>query len=149
MSHSASKLWIHAIWTTKDRQPLIHAEMELFLYSFITKIMGELGCQSRILGGTENHVHCLFLLSPQRSVAEVIKHVKGSSSHFVNFENLVSEKFSWQKGYLAFSVSDSNLERVVLSIKQQREYHVGQSFEQEQRDLLRQHGVYPSVNTGS
>jgi hypothetical protein len=67
----------------------------------------------------------------------------------VNFENLVSEKFSWQKGYLAFSVSDSNLERVVESIKQQREYHVGLSFEQEHRDLLRQHGVYPSVNTGS
>ncbi len=111
--------------------------------------MGELGCQSRILGGTENHVHCLFSLNPQRSVAEVIKHVKGSSSHFVNFENLVSEKFSWQKGYLAFSVSDANLEQVVERIKRQREYHIGFSFEQEQRELLRQHGVYPSVNTGS
>lgn len=149
MSHSSTKLWIHTIWTTKDRQPLIQSEMELYLYSFITKIMGELGCQSRILGGTENHVHCLFSLNPQRSVAEVIKHVKGSSSHFVNFENLVSEKFSWQKGYLAFSVSDANLEQVVERIKRQREYHIGFSFEQEQRELLRQHGVYPSVNTGS
>lgn len=149
MSHSSTKLWIHTVWTTKDRQPLIHTEMELYLYSFISKILSELGCHPRILGGTENHVHCLFSLSPQRSVAEVIKHVKGSSSHFVNFENLVSDKFSWQKGYLAFSVSDSNLERVSESIEQQREFHVGRSFEDEQRDLLRQHGVYPPVNTGS
>lgn len=149
MSHSASKLWIHAVWTTKERLPLINAEMELYLYSFISKIMSEIGCQCRILGGTEDHLHCLFLLSPQRSVAEVIKHVKGSSSHFVNFENLISEKFSWQKGYLAFSVSDSNLEQVVGSIQRQREYHIEQSFEKEQLELLRYHGVYPSVNTGS
>jgi Ni,Fe-hydrogenase III component G len=66
----------------------------------------------------------------------------------VNFENLVEEKFSWQKGYLAFSVSDSGLEKVVEYIKFQKEYHQNRSFEMEHNELLRMHGVYPSVSTG-
>ena len=148
MSHSASKIWIHAIWSTKDRLPMIRPEMELYLYGFISKLLDEMGCPSRILSGTEDHVHCLFLLNPQRSVAEVLKHIKGSSSHYVNFENLVAEKFSWQKGYLAFSVSDSSMEKVVEEIKRQKEYHCAKGYVEEHNDLLRMHGVYPSVNTG-
>ena len=148
MSHSASKIWIHAIWTTKEKRSLISPEIELLLFSVLAKLLDELGCPSRIISGMSDHVHCLFLLNPQRSVADVVKHLKGSSSHFVNFENLVEEKFSWQKGYLAFSVSDSGLEKVVEYIKFQKEYHQNRSFEMEHNELLRMHGVYPSVSTG-
>ncbi len=78
---------------------MISPDIELLLFSVLAKLLDELGCPSRIISGMSDHVHCLFLLNPQRSVADVVKHLKGSSSHFVNFENLVEEKFSWQKGF--------------------------------------------------
>jgi putative transposase len=52
-----------------------------------------------------DHIHALFLLNPQKSISEVIKQIKGSSSHFVNHQNLIDEKFAWQTGYAAYSVS--------------------------------------------
>ena len=77
----------------------------------------ESGCPVRIINGMQDHVHCLFLLNPQKAVTEIIKQVKGSSSHSVNEENLITEKFAWQTGYAAYSVSESQLEKVFVYIK--------------------------------
>ncbi|MBU2045774.1 MAG: transposase, partial [Bacteroidetes bacterium] len=87
MSHSYNKIWIHAIGATKDRQPLISQEIETALHDFIYSQLKELGCPVRIINGMLDHIHCLFLLNPQKSIAEIIKQIKGSSSHFINEQN--------------------------------------------------------------
>ena len=71
----------------------------------------------RIINGIADHVHCLFLLSPKKAIAETIKQVKGATSHWVNEQEPVVEKFSWQTGYAAYSVSESQLDKVFNTLK--------------------------------
>ncbi len=120
MSHSFNKIWIHAIWSTKDRLPLIHPAIEKEVHEYMRSQFVESGCQVRIINGMPDHVHSLFLLNPQRSVADIIKQVKGSTSHYINEQDLIKEKFAWQTGYAAYSVSESVLEKVYLYICQSK-----------------------------
>ena len=94
MSHSFNKIWIHAIWATKERVPLIHQPIEQKVYQFISEQLREQGCPVRVVNGMPDHIHCLFLLSTQKSIADVIKQIKGSSSHYINGNNLITEKFA-------------------------------------------------------
>jgi len=118
-----------------------------------------------------NHVHCLFLLNPQKSIAEVIKQIKDSTSHHVNQNNLIPKKFAWQTGYAAYSVSESGVEKVYQYIiwsliykwyqnlglshliqricviiswipcKNQKEHHRRKSFQQEYETFLKLYGL--------
>jgi len=123
MPHSFNKIWIHSIWATKNRVPLIHSNIEKQVHQFLSEQLREQGCPVRIINGMPDHVHCLFLLSPQKSIAEVIKQTKGSSSHFINQNNLMDEKFAWQTGYVAYSVSESVVEKVFQYVQNQKRHH--------------------------
>jgi REP element-mobilizing transposase RayT len=140
MSHSYNKIWIHLIFSTKLRAQLIYPAIEKDIYAFIEGQLRDMGCPVRIINGMPDHVHALFLLNPQKSMAEVVKQVKGSSSHFVNQSNLLSEKFAWQIGYAAFAVSESILEKVVRYIKNQKEHHRKTTFTHEYEGFLKLHG---------
>ncbi len=141
MPHSFNKIWIHAIWSTKERMPLIDSSVEQKLYQFISDQLRELGCPVRIINGMPDHIHCLFLLNRQKSIAEVIKQIKGSSSHFANQNNLIPEKFAWQTGYAAYSVSESVVEKVFQYIKNQKQHHQKKMFRQEYEDFLKLNGL--------
>lgn len=140
MPHSFNKIWIHAIWSTKDRMHLIHSSVENQIHLFISEQLGEQGCTVRIINGMPDHIHCLFLLNPKRSMAEVVKQIKGSSSHFINQNNLIGEKFAWQTGYAAFSVSESIVEKVFLYIRNQKKHHSTKTFQQEYDEFLKLYG---------
>jgi REP element-mobilizing transposase RayT len=141
MPHSFNKIWIHAIWATKLRIPLVNSTIEKKVYQFITEQLREQGCPVRIVNGMPDHIHCLFLLSPKKSVAEVIKQIKGSSSHYINHNDLISEKFAWQTGYAAYSVSESVVEKVFLYIKNQKQHHQKKTFTQEHDEFLKLYGL--------
>ena len=136
MPHSFIKIWIHAIWATKERQPMIHKSVENTIYQFISEELRALGCPVRIINGMPDHIHCLFLLSREKSIAEVIKQIKGSSSHFINQANLISEKFSWQTGYAAFSVSESIVDKVFHYIKTKNNITQRKNFSRNMKNLL-------------
>ena len=140
MPHSFNKIWIHAIWATKERTPLINSSVEQKVYHFISEQFRELGCPVRIINGMPDHIHCLFLLSPQKSIAEVIKQIKGSSSHFVNQNNLISERFAWQTGYASYSVSESIVDKVFHYIYNQQQHHHKKTFLQEYDEFLKLYG---------
>ena len=141
MSHSFNKIWIHAIWATKERLPLLQQNSEQRVYSFIAEQLRELGCPVRIINGMPDHIHCLFLLNPQKSVADVIKQIKGSSSHYINEHNIITDKFSWQTGYAAYSVSESVVEKVFQYIKTQKEHHQKKTYQQEYEEFLKLYGL--------
>lgn len=141
MPHSFNKIWIHAIWATKERRPLISPTAENKIHNFLRQEFLEMDCPVRIINGMPDHVHSLFLLNPKRAIDEIIGRVKGSSSHSVNNKNLISQKFCWQTGYAAYSVSESQLERVYQYIKNQKRHHVKKTFEQEYRELVSLHGL--------
>jgi REP element-mobilizing transposase RayT len=140
MGHSYNKIWVHAIWSTKDRRPLIELSVEDKIHQHINQQLREAGCPVRIINGMPDHIHCLFLLNPQRSISEVIKQIKGSSSHYVNQTNLISQKFAWQTGYAAYSVSESILEKTFSYIQNQKSHHQKKSFQQEYEDFLKLYG---------
>ena len=140
MSHSFNKIWIHAIWATKERMPLIHSSVENKIYPFMAEQLREQGCPVRIINGMPDHIHCLFLLSPQKSISEVIKQIKGSSSHFINQNNIIDDKFAWQTGYAAYSVSESVVEKVYEYIKNQKSHHQRKTFQQEYEDFITLYG---------
>lgn len=140
MPHSFNKIWIHAIWATKESAPLINEGVESNIYNFMREQFKEMGCPVRIIYGMPDHVHCLFLLNPQKSIAGVIKQIKGSSSHFINQNNLIPEKFAWQTGYAAYSISESVLQKVINYIKNQKSHHSKKSFQQEYDEFLQLYG---------
>jgi putative transposase len=140
MAHSFNKIWIHAIWATKERMPLIKPIIENKIYTFISDQLREQGCPVRIINGMPDHIHCLFLLNPQKSISDVIKQINGSSSHFLNQSDLMKDKFAWQTGYGAFSVSESVLEKVYEYIKNQKAHHQKKTFQQEYEGFMKLYG---------
>ncbi len=147
MSHSFNKVWIHAVWATKNRMPLINLRVEQKVYSFIATQLMELGCLVKIINGMPDHIHCLFLLNVQKSIADIIKQIKGSSSHFINQADLIPEKFAWQTGYASFSVSESSVEKVYEYIKNQKSHHRGKNFIEEYEAFLKLYGFNPDEDT--
>ena len=131
MAHSKVKIWIHAILGVKNRETLIKKSIENKIYNLIKKQFIDLGCYVEEINGTEDHVHVLFLLNPKKSVSEVFKQVKGSTSYIINNEELIRDKFLWQVGYGAFSVSESKLEDIKGYINKQKEHHKTMSFQEE------------------
>lgn len=141
MSHSFNKLWIHAIWATKNRQELIDYSIEKKVYDYIREELIEIGCPVRIINGMPDHIHVLFLLNPQKSITDVIKQIKGSSSHSINGENLILEKFAWQTGFAAYSVSESQLNTVYNYIKNQKQHHLKKNGQDEFDEFVKLHGL--------
>lgn len=149
MPHSFNKIWIHAIWSTKNRLPFLDESIEQKVHHYMQQQLKDSGCPVRVVNGMPDHVHCLFLLSPQKSIAEVIKQVKGSTSHWVNQqENLAQycvqragRAFAWQVGYAAYSVSESVTDQVYQYILNQKQHHRQRSFQEEYEALLALHEI--------
>lgn len=145
MSHSYNKIWIHVIFATKEREPLIRLEIEQVIYQHIKEQLIETGCPVRIINGMPEHVHLLFLLNPQKAVTDVLKQVKGNTSHWINEQDLMKGKFAWQTGYAAYSVSESQLEKIYKYILNQKENHRKKSFAEEYEEFIRLHGFNPET----
>jgi putative transposase len=143
MSHSYNKIWIHAVYATKLRTPLIHQAVEDKIYNHKREQLIEAGCPVRIINGMPDHVHLLFLQNPKIAITDILKQVKGNTSHWVNEQNLIEEKFSWQTGYAAYSVSESQLENVYQYILHQKHHHNKMTFAQEYRRFISLHGLKP------
>ena len=141
MTNSHAKIWIHAVWTTKNKKPFIHPRIERRLYEFIGVEFKRMGCTLSIVNGMPDHIHCLFSMPADLSVSEIMKQIKGSTSHFINHKALIPEKFDWQNGYGAFSVSQSGVDAVYKYIYQQKKHHQQHSFESEYTEILALHGL--------
>ncbi len=109
------------------------------VFDLMRKQFEELGSPVRIINGMPDHVHCLFLQNPKKSIAETIKQVKGATSHFINQNELMSERFSWQTGYACFSVSQSVVEKTFAYIRNQKKHHAQKAFQDEYDAFLKIH----------
>jgi putative transposase len=123
LSHSLTRIWIHAVWATKARIPLLIPSIESRVHAMLRKQLNDLGCLVIFINGMPDHVHCLFMLSSQLSIAETIKHIKGGSSYEINKWEAMPDKFAWQSGYSAYSVSESALSITRDYILNQKQHH--------------------------
>jgi putative transposase len=139
MAQSLAKIYIHAVFSTKGREPWIMDGWREELFHVLGGASKNQGCQSLIVGGVEDHVHLLFQLGRTTAIADAICKIKSTSSVWINETRGLSTLFHWQGGYAAFSVSQSNVEAVKQYIRRQPEHHAKQSFQDELREWLRRY----------
>lgn len=140
MLHSFTKLFVHLVWSTKNRERLLTKEMRPQLYQHFLDYASRREISIEALGIQIEHVHLLISLRSDQSVEDTVKLLKGESSHWINAENLIRSKFSWQRGYGAFSVSASHVGAVKDYIKDQEEHHRTKSFNEELQAILLKYG---------
>ncbi len=131
MSHSATNVLIHFIFGTCSRAPLIKPEMQAALHAYLGGIIRELGGVALSINGMPDHVHLLVRMPSTCSVAEVARLVKTNSSRWVHERWPEFKHFGWQRGYGAFSVSESGVDVVRQYILQQQQHHTKRSFREE------------------
>ena len=122
MRSTHTQLYIHMIWGTWDRLPLITTEIEPRLFAAIMEKCKELSCEPLAIGGIGDHVHLLVRLHPTVAVAELVKGVKGSSSHFVTHEVMPDQFFKWQGSYSAYTLRKSEVPHLTAYIQDQKKH---------------------------
>ena len=141
MSDSYTNLLYHIVFSTKDRRPLITPEYETQLYDYVGGIVRSLGGISLALNGTEDHIHLLTKLRPDRALSDVLRDLKSNATGWMHDVFPSLKNFSWQRGYGAFTVSQSNVEEVRQYIAQQKEHHRKTSFRDEFIQFLQANGI--------
>ncbi|MFN0084386.1 MAG: IS200/IS605 family transposase [Blastocatellia bacterium] len=141
MAHSYTNLLYHIIFSTKDRQTLITDAYQPRLYEYIGGTIRGLRGIALAINGAPDHVHVLAKLRPDKSVSDVLRELKANASRWMHdvFPELAD--FSWQQGYGAFTVSQSQVGNVRDYIARQREHHQKQSFREEFLEFLRVNNV--------
>lgn len=140
MAHTFTNLLVHVVFSTKDRQPWIDAELHGRLLPYMGGIVRELNGSSWIIGGTADHVHGLWLVPTTMALADMMRVVKTNSSRWVH-EQYPHKEFGWQAGYGAFSVSQSASADVRTYIERQAEHHRKLTFQEEFLAFLKRHGI--------
>lgn len=141
MANTYSQIYLHFVFSTKNRAKLISHEIEERVWAYIAGVAKHHGMTPIQMGGIETHVHALVGLPTTLSTSQAARALKGDSSYGIRREFPGMAGFGWQDGYGAFSVSHSAVQSVVQYIKDQREHHLTRSFEDEYVALLKKHGI--------
>jgi len=141
MPQSLAKVYIHVVFSTKDRRPAIGDEWRDALFGVLGAAANNIGCQSLLTGGVADHVHMLFQLSRTLSLSDAVGRIKSHSSWWVNQNHASTAMFHWQNGYAAFSVSQSSVAAVREYNRRQPQHHATQTFQDELREWLRRYEI--------
>ena len=141
MGQSLVKNYIHIVFSTKYRQPLIQQSVVSELYCYLGGICNKLGCQVIKVGGFTDHIHILCLLSKKITLVKLLEELKSHSSKWIKTKGEAYSNFYWQDGYGAFSVNPSDVEIVINYIANQKEHHSKKTFQNEYTAFLKKHEV--------
>jgi REP element-mobilizing transposase RayT len=118
-----TELYVHLVWATWDRLPLIAGELRGEVYAALHAQASGLGAGPKAIGGIADHVHMLIHLPTTISVSELVGRLKGATSHMVTHRRSYSGFFKWQGSYGVFTVSKSGVPKVAAYIHNQEEHH--------------------------
>jgi len=141
MGQSLVRNYVHIIFSTKNRQPLIDKMLEIDLHNYIGGICNNLSCQVVRIGGYIDHVHILCLLSKKVALMKLLEEIKSHSSKWVKTRGANYHNFYWQDGYGAFSVNPAQVDKVIAYIANQHEHHRKKTFQEEFREYLDEYQV--------
>jgi putative transposase len=141
MSQSLAKNTIHLVFSTKDRHLWLNEALRPRVYAYLAGIFEQCESPALLIGGAEDHVHSLFLLSKNHPLKKIVEEIKKGSSIWIKPHGEGLADFAWQGGYGAFSVSESNVPEVKKYIERQAEHHRTMTFQDELRQLLARHGI--------
>lgn len=143
MGQSLVKNYVHLVFSTKHRQPLIKAPVEEELHAYLGGICNKLECTVIKVGGYTDHIHILCRLSTKIALMKLMEELKSHSSKWIKTKGAGYEKFYWQNGYGAFSVNPAQVENVIAYIENQHEHHrkKKKTFKDEYRTFLKKYNV--------
>lgn len=141
MPQSLSSMFVHLIFSTKHRQPLITEAIDIDLYKYMSGIFENFGSPVLAIGGYIDHIHVLFLLSRVHTVAGIVRDVKVSSSIWMKEQTRDFKNFHWQAGYGAFTIGESGVSGLKRYIANQHKHHQQASFQDEYRVICRKYNV--------
>jgi REP element-mobilizing transposase RayT len=142
MPQSLSQILVHTVFSTKERRPFLRDKtLRDETHRYLGGILAQLDCQPLIVGGVEDHVHLLCVLSRIRTAAEMVKEAKRGSSLWLKTKNDDLRDFAWQNGYGIFSIGFSQIEQTRRYIERQETHHRKISFQDEFREFLRRYDV--------
>ena len=133
-------VWLHCVWSTKNREPLLSNGIRPALFQHILENGRKKEIWVDTVNGYKDHVHALISLNKNMTIANALQLMKGESASWLNKSSSVKEKIHWQDDYFAVSVGQSQLERVRNYIRNQEEHHKHKSFEQEVNEFMERYG---------
>jgi putative transposase len=139
--HSYSRVWLHLVWATLERRPLLPKPAAVKLSGFLSQYTSQKGIYMKINYVNADHVHVLIDLPTSLCIEEAMQLLKGASSHWINENGLVPGKFGWGRGYGVFSVSHSDVGEVARYIADQEEHHRKRSFAEELKLFVERYGL--------
>ena len=135
MAGTYTNLLYHIVFSTKERRQLITPAIEDPLYNYIGGIIRGLEGVQLEIGGVSDHIHILAKLKPTISLSNAVRDIKANSSKWLN-EKSKLYKVAWQDGFAAFTVSESQAERIMRYIQNQKVHHKRKTFQEELLELL-------------
>ena len=141
MGQSLTKNYIHIVFSTKNRFPLINPSFEGDLHAYLGGICKNLDCPVIAIGGHVDHVHILCLLSKKIALMKIMQKVKAGSSKWIKTKYPALQNFYWQNGYGAFSVNHKEVETEANYINNQHEHHKKKTFQEEYRSFLSKNNI--------
>ena len=158
--HSYSKVWVHLVWATLEREPMLSQSAAAKASTWLSDYAKGKKIFLKINYFNPDHVHALIDLPTNLCVEEVVQLFKGGSSHWINEQKMIPGRFSWGRGYGAFSVSESAVAEVAAYIANQEEHHRKRSFAEELKLFVERYGlewhdsetvetVYTTARTGA
>ncbi len=136
MAGTFSQIYIQCVFAVKGRKNLIHKTWKEEVYKYMAGIIKNKGQKPIIINGVEDHVHLFVGLKPSMALSDLMRDVKNNTTNFINENNWVPEKFSWQEGFGAFSYSHSHIDKVYQYILNQEIHHQKKTFKEEYMELL-------------
>jgi len=141
MANSYTSLFIHIIFSTHGREPVLRSAFRDRLWAYMGGIARENKIKAICVGGTMDHAHLLISVPAAIPVAKAVQLIKGGSSKWLH-DNITSpRKFAWQEGYGAFSIGVSQVDEVSRYIERQEEHHRIKTFQEEYLAFLREYKI--------
>ena len=135
------RIWIHLVFSTKDRQPFLSPkELRENVFQHIKENAKAKDIWLDSVNGYQEHLHCLISLNKDQTISKVAQLIKGESSFWINQNHLTKNKFIWQDDYWAVSVSESHVEAIRKYIQEQGEHHRHKSFAEEVNEFMEKYG---------
>jgi putative transposase len=141
MANTYTQLYAHIVFAVGGRTSVISTRWKDNLFKFITGIITNKNQKLMMINGMPDHLHLLIGFNPDCCLSDLIRDIKSNSSRWINENHLVAGKFGWQTGFGAFSVSQSQIDKVVKYILTQEEHHKKRSFTEEYIEFLNEYHI--------
>lgn len=140
LTMSFVKIWVHLVFSTKNREPLLTKDIRPTVHQHIMENCKKKDIFLQAINGYTEHLHCLISLGKSQNIAEIAQLIKGESSFWINRNKICKSKFTWQDDYFAVSVSESQVKTVTAYINNQEEHHSKKSFAEEVNEFMKKYG---------